>query len=244
MVQKELDVTTPLFKSGAVSEVELLRLERDVVTTRGERNQVLSQIERIKSSMAEAKRKIKEVALTFANRFRRELSETLALLSGLSEEKLALSDRVKHAEVRSPVHGTVKRLLVNTIGGVVQPGKEVAEIIPLDDNLVLEVRVHPKDIAFLRPEQKAQVRFSAYDYSIYGSLEARVERIGADTIIDERGNAFYLVRVRTLEPNLGENLPIIPGMMAQVDIITGDKTLLAYLLKPILKAQSNALRER
>ncbi len=244
LAQKELDVTRPLVRSGAVSEVELLRLERDVVTTRGERDQVLSQVERVKSSITEAQRKIQEVELTFNNRIRRDLSETLATLSGLSEEKLALADRVKHAEVRSPVRGTVKRLLVNTVGGVVQPGKDVAEIVPLDDTLVLEVRVNPKDIAFLRPDQKAQVRFSAYDYSIYGSLEARVERIGADTIIDERGNAYYLVRVRTLAPDLGENLPIIPGMMAQVDIITGDKTLLAYLLKPILKAQANALRER
>jgi adhesin transport system membrane fusion protein len=194
--------------------------------------------------MTEAERKIQEVKLTFDNRFRRELSEAMATLSGLSEEKSALADRVKHAEVRSPVYGTVKRLFTNTVGGVVQPGKEVTEIVPLDDSLVLEVRVNPKDIAFLRPGQKAQVRFSAYDYSIYGSLEARVERIGADTIIDERGNAYYLVRVRTLKPSLGENLPIIPGMIAQVDIITGDKTLLAYLLKPILKTQANALRER
>ncbi len=244
LAQQELDVTKPLFNSGAVSEVELLRLERDVVATRGERDQVLAQIERIKSTMDEAKRKIQEVKLTFDNRIRRDLSETLANLSGLSEEKLALADRVKHAEVRSPVHGTVKRLLVNTVGGVVQPGKDVVEIVPSDDTLVLEVRINPKDIGFLRPDQQAQVRFSAYDYSIYGSLEARVERIGADTIIDERGNAYYLVRVLTLKPDLGENLPIIPGMMAQVDIITGEKTLLTYLLKPILRAQTTALRER
>lgn len=244
LTRKELDVTKPLFKSGAVSEVELLRLERDVSATQGEHDQVLSQIERIKASMAEAERKIQEVKLIFNNRIRRDLSETLATLSGLSEEKLGLADRVKHAEVRSPVHGRVKRLLVNTVGGVVQPGKDVIEIVPLDDSLVLEVQVHPKDIGFLRPEQKAQVRFSAYDYAIYGSLEAQVERIGADTIIDERGNFFYLVRVRTLKPSLGENLPIIPGMMAQVDIITGDKTLLTYFLKPILRAQATALRER
>ena len=244
LTEKELQVTRPLFQSGAVSEVELLRLERELSTIRGERNQVLAQIERIRSSMNEAERKIQEVDLTFGNRIRRELSETLATLSGLTEEKLALADRVKHAEVKSPVRGTIKKLLVNTIGGVVQPGKDIVEIIPLDDTLELEVRINPKDIAFLRPDQKSQVRFSAYDYAIYGSLEARVEKIGGDTTIDEKGNAFYLIRVRTLKPNLGENLPIIPGMMAQVDIITGEKTLLSYLLKPILRAKTNALRER
>ncbi|MBU0675775.1 MAG: HlyD family type I secretion periplasmic adaptor subunit [Proteobacteria bacterium] len=242
--EKELDFTRPLVDSGAVSEVEILRLERDVIYTRGQRDQVLSQIERIKSSRTEAERKIQEVQLNFENRIRRDLSETMATLSGLSEEKLGLADRVKHTEVRSPVHGTVKRLLVNTIGGVVQPGREVAEIVPLDETLVLEVRINPRDIAFLRPDQKAQVRFSAYDYAIYGSLEAKVEQIGADTIIDERGNAYYLIRVRTLVPNLGDDLPIIPGMLAQVDIVTGKKTMLAYLLKPILRAKYNSLKER
>ncbi len=244
LLQQELDVTGPLVRTGAISQVELMRLERSVIQTRGERDQVLSQIERIQSSISEAKRKIQEVGLTFSNRIRRELSETQGKLSSLTEEETALADRVKHADVKSPVRGTVKRLYVNTVGGVVQQGKEVIEIVPLDDTLVLEVKVNPKDIAFLRPDLKAQVRFTAYDFSIYGSLEAVVEHIGADTVIDDKGNAFYMVRVRTLKPELGDNLPIMPGMVAQVDIVTGQKTLLAYLLKPILRAKSNALKER
>jgi len=244
LTEKELAVTRPLANSGAVSEVELLRLERDVITTRGQRDQVLAQVDRLKSTISEAKNKLQEVQLNFNNRIRRDLSETMAVLNGLIEEKVGLADRVKHAVVRSPVHGTVKRLLINTVGGVVQPGRDIAEIVPLDDTLVLEVKVNPKDIAFLRPGQKAQVKFTAYDYAIYGGLEARVEQIGADTIVDDRGNAFYLIRVRTLRPDLGDNLPIIPGMMAQVDIITGEKTLLAYLMKPILRAKANALSER
>ncbi len=244
LLQKELDVTGPLVRTGAVSQVELLRLERSVIQTRGERDQVLSQIERIQSSIAEAKRKIQEVELTFSNRIRRELSDTQGKLSSISEEKTALADRVKHADVKSPVRGTVKRLYVNTVGGVVQQGKEVIEIVPLDDALVLEVKVSPKDIAFLRPDLEAQVRFTAYDFSTYGSLDAVVEQIGADTVIDDKGNAFYMVRVRTLKSELGDNLPIIPGMVAQVDIVTGQKTLLTYLLKPILRAKSSALKER
>lgn len=130
------------------------------------------------------------------------------------------------------------------VGGFVRGGDDVIEIVPLDDSLIIEARIHPKDIGFLRPGQKATVRFSAYDFAIYGSLEGRVEQIGADSVIDERGNAYYIARVRTLKPNLGEGLPIIPGMMATVDIITGEKTVLTYLLKPILRAKMTAMRER
>jgi adhesin transport system membrane fusion protein len=168
----------------------------------------------------------------------------MAKVSSLSQGSAALSDRVKHSSVKSPVKGTVKRLLVNTVGGVVQPGADVIEVVPLEDQLLLEVQILPKDIAFLRPDLKATVRFSAYDFSIYGGLEAVVDQIGADTITDDKGNAFYVVRVRTLKSSLGENLPIMPGMVAEVDIMTGKKSVLSYLLKPILRAHTHALTER
>ncbi|PLY02970.1 MAG: HlyD family type I secretion periplasmic adaptor subunit [Desulfuromonas sp.] len=244
LLERELEVTRPLVSKGAVSEVELLRLEREFAQLRGQRNQVSAQLERLQSAKTEARRKIQEVELSFYNKIRRELSETMTTIGSLAEEKTALADRVKHAVVRSPVRGTVKRLYVNTVGGVVQQGKEVVEIVPLDDTLVLEVKVNPKDIAFLRPDLPAKVRFTAYDFAVYGSMEAVVENIGADTVVDDRGNAFYIVRVRTLKSELGDNLPIIPGMMAQVDILTGKKTLLTYLLKPILRAKTNSLGER
>ncbi|MEZ5625910.1 MAG: HlyD family type I secretion periplasmic adaptor subunit [Rhodocyclaceae bacterium] len=244
LVSQELSVTKPLLASGAVSEVELLRLERDVARLRGERDQASAQIARIQSAIAEANRNIQDVELAFRNAARNELSDTRAKLNGLSEGSLALADRVKHAEVKSPMRGTVKRLLVNTVGGVVQPGKEVAEVVPLDEALLLEAKINPKDIAFLRPGQSAEVKFTAYDFAIYGGLKATVEQIGADTVMDDRGNAFYIVRVRTTESSLGENLPIIPGMVAQVDVMTGKKTILSYLLKPVLRAKANALTER
>ncbi|NMF90951.1 HlyD family type I secretion periplasmic adaptor subunit [Aromatoleum petrolei] len=244
LVQQELNVTRPLMKSGAVSEVELLRLQRDVARLRGERDQAAAQMSRIHSAISEATRKIQEVELTVRNVQRNELSDTMAKLGALTEGGRALEDRVKHAEVRSPVRGTVKRLLVNTVGGVVQPGKEVVEIVPLDDALILEAQVKPKDIAFLRPGQNALVKFTAYDFAIYGGLDAVVEHIGADTVTDEKGNAFYTVRVRTLKSSLGESLPIIPGMVAEIDILTGKKTILSYLLKPVLRAKANALSER
>jgi len=173
-----------------------------------------------------------------------ELSETMSKLASMTQGGLALQDKVKHADIKSPVRGTVKRLLVNTVGAVVQPGKEVVEVVPLDDALILEVQIAPKDIGFLRPEQEAMVKFSAYDFSIYGGLAAHVFLIGADSVLDEKGNAFYHVRVRTTKTSLGPNLPIIPGMVAQVDILTGKKTVLSYLLKPVLRAKATALTER
>lgn len=244
LITKELNATRPMIASGAVSEVEVLRLERDVARLRGDRDQATAQISRVQSSILEARRKIDEVQLTSRNQMSGELSETMNKLASLSQGGVALEDKVKRADIKSPVRGTVKRLLVNTMGAVVQPGKEVVEVVPLDDALILEVQIFPKDIAFLRPGQLATVKFSAYDFSIYGGLEADVVTIGADSVIDEKGNAFFHVRVRTRKPSLGTNLPIIPGMVAQVDILTGKKTVLSYLLKPVLRAKANALSER
>ena len=143
------------------------------------------------------------------------------------------------------MRGIVKQLLANTVGGVVQPGKQILEVVPSDDTLLLETKVSPRDIAFLVPGQPAVVKFTAYEFATYGALEGKVEQIGADTVTDERGNSFYLVRVRTTKSEFGEqNLPILPGMMAEVDIVTGKKTVLSYLLKPVLRAKQRALTER
>lgn len=245
LTSKELSVTRPLISSGAVSEVELLRLERDVSRYRGEREMASAQISRIQAAINEAQRKIEEVELTFRNEASKELSETMAKLNSLAEGSVALSDRVKQSSIRSPVKGTVKRLLVNTVGGVVQSGKDMIEIVPLEDALLLEAKVQPRDIAFLRPGQPVMVKFTAYDFSIYGGLDGTLEHIGADSVMDEKGNAFYTVRVRTSKPGFGDaNLPIIPGMVAEVDILTGKKSVLAYLIKPVLRAKSVALTER
>lgn len=244
LMTKEINATRPMIATGAVSEVEVLRLERQVASLRGDSEQATAQISRVQSSILEATRKIEEVQLTSRNQMSAELSDTMSKLASLSQGGLALQDKVKHADIKSPVRGTVKRLLVNTVGAVVQPGKEVVEVVPLDDTLILEVQITPKDIGFLRPGQEATVKFSAYDFSIYGGLTADVFNIGADSVLDEKGNAFYHVRVRTRKSSLGPNLPVIPGMVAQVDILTGKKTVLSYLLKPVLRAKSNAMTER
>ncbi len=242
--QQELAKTRPLLASGAVSEVDILRLERDVAKSRGDADAATAQIARVQAAIGEAQRKIQETEISFRNEARKELAEVVGKLNALNEGQVALTDKVAKSQVKSPVRGRVQRLLANTVGGVVQPGKDIVEIVPLDDELVLEARVAPKDIAFIRPEQSATVKFTAYDFSIYGGLEAKVENISPDTVIDERGNAYYVVRVRTKRANFNEKLPIIPGMTAEVDILTGQKTVLAYLLKPVLKVKSYALRER
>lgn len=241
---QELKVTKPLLAAGAVSEVELLRLERDVSRFRGERDVASAQIARAQSAINEAGRKTQEVELSVRNTARKEFSETMAKLNSLVQTSTGLTDRVKQSAIRSPVKGTVKRLLVNTVGGVVQPGRDIVEVVPSEDKLLLEARVSPKDIAFLRPGQKAVVKFTAYDFSIYGGLDAKLEHIGADSVTDEKGNTFYTVRVRTTNSSLGANLPIIPGMVAEVDIITGQKSILSYLLKPVLRAKQGAMSER
>lgn len=245
LTAKELEVTRPLARTGAVSEVELLRLERDVTRFRGERDMASAQLPRIQSSIVEAQRKQEEVELTIRNQARAELSETNAKLGALTAGSEGLADRVKQAEIRSPVRGIVKQLLANTVGGVVQPGKQILEVVPSDDTLLLETKVAPRDIAFLVPGQPAIVKFTAYDFATYGSLDGKVEQIAADTVTDEKGNSFYLVRVRTAKSEVGEQkLPILPGMMAEVDILTGKKSVLSYLLKPVLRAKQRALTER
>jgi adhesin transport system membrane fusion protein len=241
---QELNQTRPLLATGAVSQVDILRLERDTTKNKGEVEQAAAQIGRVQASIQESTRKIQETELAFRNEAGRDLAEAAGKLNALNEGAVGLADKVDKAMVKSPVRGRIQRLLANTVGGVVQPGKDIVEIVPLDDSLVLDARVQPRDIAFIHPGQKANVKFTAYDFSIYGGLDATVENISPDTVIDEKGNAFYVVRVRTRLASFDEKLPIIPGMTAEVDILTGKKTVLSYLLKPVLKVKSYALRER
>ncbi len=199
----------------------------------------------LKSAVREAMLSRINAAQKFRTEQQDKLNQAQDKLSSLTESAVGLEDKVNRTVVVSPVTGTVKTLYVNTVGGVIQPGMNIIEIVPTEDTLLVEAQIAPQDIAFLRPDLPAIVKFSAYDFTRYGGLEGTLEHISADTTQDEEGNSFYLVRVRTKETTLGhdQNLPIIPGMTASVDIITGKRTVLDYLLKPILSAQSNALRE-
>jgi|SRR5690554_1104146 adhesin transport system membrane fusion protein len=241
---QELNVTRPLLASGAVSEVELLRLERDLSQARGEQRRAEADLERQQAAVEEAQARVGEAIHSARNRWRTELSETSAELSALKEGSVALADRVRSADLRSPVTGTVQRVLYNTPGGVISPGDAIVEIVPADDRLLVEAKIAPRDIAFLRPGLPATIKLHAYDFAIYGGITARVQHISADTITDNRDNTYYLVRAITDEHALSDSLEVMPGMTAQLDIITGERTVLSYLLKPILRAKANALGER
>ena len=244
LAQQKMVLTRPMVASRAVSEREIIDLESEINRMDGDLKQSLAQIARVSSSILEAEQKVSEIQVVFNNKLGEELTTTLSRLNELTEINAGLVDRVQQTEVRSPVTGTVKQLYFNTIGGVVLAGREVIEIVPLDDSLLMEVRIQPKDIAFLVPGQKALVKFSAYDFVVYGGLDGKVERVGADTIMDEDGNPYYEVNVRTGEPSFGADQPIIPGMTVEVDILTGKKTILAYLMKPVLRAKQYSLTER
>lgn len=247
LAQQELDITEPLVETGAVSQVELLRLQVAVNESLGELESVRLAIPRAKTAIEEAREKISEREQQFRSEAQSELSEARTQLSRLSISNVALEDRVRRTEVRAPVAGTVKQILVTTEGAVVQPGMDLVEIVPSNDSLLVEARIRPADIAFIHPGQDATVKLTAYDFAVYGGLDATLEFISADTIVDERGEHFFKIQVRTDKNHLGTDanpLPIIPGMVATVDILTGEKTVMDYLLKPLRRAQESALSER
>ena len=245
--KEKLAMYEPLLNEGAISEVEVLNVEELVNETRGELEASRLAIPRVESILEETSIKLKDLEISFRTQARTELNEAQSELSAIEETLFSQDDRVKRTLVKSPVRGEVKQIMVATIGGVIQPGMDLIEIVPLEGSLLVEAHVRPADIAFLRPEQDATVKLTAYDFAIYGGLPAKLEHISADTITDEDGESFYLIKVRTERDYLGSmdgSLRIIPGMTATVDILTGEKSVLDYLLKPVLRAREKALRER
>ena len=246
--RQQRDIAKPLAEQGVYPKVDYLARERELANLQGDIDALRLGIPRARSAAEEIRRRMSQRQAEYKAQSLDELNRRRVELKSLNEMMSAGQDRVTRTDVRSPVRGTVKQLNLNTLGGVVKPGEPIMEIVPLDESLlIIEARVRPADIAFLRPGQKAMIKITAYDFSIYGGLEGVVEAISADTIEDEKGEHFYKVKLRTQTGTLsyrGENLPIIPGMMASVDILTGKKSVLSYLFKPILKMQQNALRER
>ncbi len=244
---EQRNTVLPLLKRNNYSRIEFLNLEQEVANLEGELDGLTVSIPKAQSAADEALQRItfREAELDAA--ITEEINERRAELNSLRETIAAGGDRVTRTVVRSPVNGIIKQIHLNTIGGVVKPGEAIMEVVPLDDTLLVEVRVRPSDVAFLHPDQKAVLKFSAYDFGVYGGLDGVLEQISADTIEDKQGEVFYLAKLRTHKTGIayrGETLPIIPGMTATADILTGRKTILDYILKPILKAQQNALRER
>ncbi len=246
LAEKEVAILKPLLKEGVVSEMELIRAEKEALKAKGDAVGLEYAFPKHQTAIEELKDKQKQLVINFKADAQKELARFQDELAQISQSSGALEDRVERTQVRSPVNGTIKQIMLNTLGGVVQPGMDLISIVPLEDSLLIETKIRPADIARLYPGQKAMVKFTAYDFTVYGGLEAELVHISADSIGHEDKESFYLVRVKTSKNNLGNehySLPIIPGMLAEVDILTGKKTLMSYLLKPILKAKQVALSE-
>lgn len=239
LLEREQTLTRKLYEQKVVPEIEMLRLDRQATEMKGQ--------------LAEAQSKIANITASFRSQADEDLAKSRGDLAVLDENIKSAQDRVRRTDLKAPVHGIVNKLNVSTIGAVVQPGANLMDIVPLDDTLLVEGRIRPQDIAFIRPDQDAVVKVSAYDSSVYGSLKGKVERISADTIVDdkaertERQETFYRVMVRTEKNHLGTEqhpLPIIPGMVTTVEVLTGEKSVLDYIIKPARLLRDEALRER
>ena len=250
LIQEEVNMKAPLVQQGIESYPEFLKLKRELTEKKDQYETAKLSIPKIKAQMAEIKSKIASVKDEFRNKAREDLSKALAEIAQVKEIKNTLEDEVKRTRILSPVDGVVKKIEVTTIGQVIKPGESIMEIVPIDDKLLIEAKVKPRDIAFLYPGQEANVKVTAYDFSIYGGLKGKVINIGADSIVEKtpKGEqSYYLVQIKT-EKNYvqknGRKGLIMPGMVVTADILTGKKTIMSYLLKPIIKAKQNALRER
>ena len=239
LLSREVQLTQNLYTQKVVPEIEMLRLQRQESDMRGQ--------------LAETQARISTAKATFRSQAEEDLAKSRADLAVLEETTKSAQDRVRRADLKSPVNGIINKLNVTTVGAVVQPGANLMDIVPLDDSLLVEGRIRPQDIAFIRPQQNAVVKITAYDSSVYGSLKGKVERISADSIVDdkseqrgEKGESFYRVIVRTDKNHLGtaeHPLPIIPGMVATVEVQTGEKSVLDYMMKPARMLRDEALRE-
>ncbi len=246
LLRKEIRIKEPLKERGIISEVEFLQLQQREAEMEGELETVGLSIPRFQSIIEEARSKKQKELLDFRNKAKKELNEVSAEISRIKEAQTALQDRVTRTTLRSPVKGIVQRLYANTIGGVVSPGNDIMEIVPQEDTLLIELNIKPADIASVHLNDLARLKFSAYDFAIHGSLEGHVSFISADTITNEEGESFYLVRVKPAKSYLGpesKKLPIKVGMTVDADIVTDKKTILQYLTNPVQRGLDKALRE-
>ncbi|MBB6353897.1 adhesin transport system membrane fusion protein [Aminobacter aganoensis] len=245
---REAALVTSMVKRNLMAKTEQIRVDREQTEMRGQLNLADETIKRTEAAIVEAKLQVDEFGLQLQQEALDELTQALAELSVVDETIRGASDRVARTDIRSPVDGIVNTLDVNTLGAFVQPGAVVAGIVPTSETLLVEARVSPRDVAFIRPDQKALIKVSAYDFSVFGGLDGKVQNITADSLVDQNtGEPYYQVRVSTDRSALerdGKSYSIIPGMISTVEIITGRKTILNYLLKPINKARDEALRER
>jgi membrane fusion protein, adhesin transport system len=246
--QRQVAMLEPLAAKNIVPQTDLLNARREVNDLQGRINAAREQQSRAMAAVREAQAQASEAGFSFRQEALNERSQINAKLAVNRESLRGAAGRLGRMELRSPVDGVVNDLQVTTIGGFVQAGQKVMEVVPMGDKLLVETRIKPSDIAFIKVGDKALVKITAYDFSTYGGLDGRVVQVSADSIYDETTKeAYFNVIVETDKSYLesaGRRLPITPGMMTDTQIITGRKSILSYLLKPVLKARSEALRER
>lgn len=247
LLEQQIEMTKPLVERGIESRADFLKLEREMVSVNDTIQTTLKAVERLGQGNEELVKKQTDLRISFQTRAQKELTEVNSQILQLSERKTALADQVERTTVVAPTAGIIKQIHINTINGVVRPGMDLMEIVPIEDRLLIEAKVQPSDIAFLHHGQKAMVKVTAYDFSIYGGLEGQVLDISADSMLEPNGVPYFLVRINTDKNYLGSEerpLKLMPGMQVSVDILTGKKTVMDYLLKPIFKAKTTALTER
>jgi adhesin transport system membrane fusion protein len=246
-MREEVAVAEPLVRQGLQSRVDFLKLKREANSMLEQKEAARLAIPKIQSTIKEVKNKLRQSRTEFRNKAAKEWNQVSAELEQLESSSIALKDQVQRTEVLSPVDGIILKNHINTIGGVIKPGADIFEIVPTQDKLLIETKIKPSDIAFLYPDQRAMIKFSAYDFAIYGGMEGHLTKISADTDTDKKGNSFYIVYVQAdkmVFSKTTQSLDIIPGMTASIDIVTGKKSILDYILKPILKSKQYALSER
>lgn len=248
LAQSNHDIMAPLAEQGLVAQTNFNAVQRELSDLAGQGAAITEAIARARAALAEAELQVNQADLQFRQEALAEMTGRLAELASAREQLRGASDRVARIDIRSPVDGIVNSLEINTIGAVVQPGTRILDIVPISATLLVEARLSPTDVAFVVPGQKANIKLTAYDFSIYGGLEGEVQNVSADSIVDpDTRETYYSVLISTEESGLAyrdQVLPILPGMVTSVEIITGRKTVLQYLLKPINKARDEALRER
>jgi adhesin transport system membrane fusion protein len=246
-VSEEISMTAPMVREGVKSKVDFLKLKREANGIENDIEAAQLSLPRLASAITEYRQKRIESKQLFINNSKKELNEVTAELSRLKTQQIEFSDQVDRTMVKSPVDGIVQKLFINTVGGVIKPGDDLVEIVPTNEKLFLEIKIKPSDIAFLHPGAEAKVKVSAYDFAIHGGLVGKIVNISPDTITDKEENTFYLIQIETAQNYLGTKehpLNIIPGMTVSVDIVTGQKTVMQYILKPILKSKQYVFSER
>lgn len=248
LANEERELKAPLAEKQIIPRTDMLKLQREIGDLEGQINTLRVTEGRLQAAVDEAEQEIESLYIKFRQAARAEMSEVQAQLDIITETSKGAGDKVKRAEIRAPMDGIVNTIDVSTIGGVASPSQQLMTIVPVEDILLVEAKVKPQDIAFIHQGQQALVKLSAYDFSIYGGLDGEVEGISADTVYDEvTHEQFYSVTIKTKQTELesrNKSLPILPGMVASVDILTGEKSVLSYILKPVNRAREEALRER